>query len=50
MHQVIPVMPILPGFNGVSFHIVRLGGQALAYPGAFDGLLIFGSHSAAFVG
>ena len=46
MHQLIPAVPIPPasGISGAFFLIVRPGGQALVYPEAFDGVVIFTSQ------
>ena len=49
MHQSIPAVPIPPGISGAVFLIVRLGGQALVYPGAFDSLVIFTSQHCHFL-
>ena len=40
MQQSIPAVPIPPGISGAFFLIVRPGGRALVYPGAFDSLVI----------
>jgi len=44
MHQSIPAVPIPPGISGAFSLIVRPGGRALVYPGAFDSLVIFTSQ------
>jgi len=49
MHQSIPAVPIPPGIGGAFFLIVCPGGRALAYPGAFDGLVIFPSQPGHFL-
>ena len=50
MHQSIPAVPISPpGISGAFFLIVRPGGWALVYPGAFDGLVIFSSQYCHFL-
>jgi len=46
--QSIPAVPIPPGISGAYFLIVRPGGRALVYPGAFDGLVIFKSQHCHF--
>ena len=38
-----------PGISWAFFLIVRLGGRALVYPGAFDGLVIFTSQYCHFL-
>jgi len=37
--QSIPAVPIPLGISGAYFLVVRPGGWALVYPGAFDGLV-----------
>ena len=49
MHQSIPAVSIPPGISGEFFLIVRPGGRALAYPGAFDGPAIFMSQHCHFL-
>ena len=48
MHQSIPAVPIPLAIGGAFFLIVRPGGRALVYPGAFFGVMIFTSQHCHF--